>query len=228
MRQACTGCLKPLINHLFQSVVLRAMLLLVGSILLVPQISSAQSSGPVLSDARIGEREGETRFVLEFDRAVPYKVFTLAGPDRVVIDLPSVDWKGPGLDEVRGRGLIGGYRHGLFKPGITRVVIDLSAPATVMRHFALDAANNSGPRVVIDLGPVSKTTPSTVAMESAGRVPMRRNWRGLPRRLQHQDHRRALTSASWCWTLAMGGSIQVPSAPVASMKRRSFCPMPKH
>lgn len=168
MRQAWMGCHKPLKYHLFNPVVLGAMLLFAAFALLAPQISVAQSSGPVLSDARIGEREGETRFVLEFDRPVPYKVFTLAGPDRVVIDLPSVDWKGPGLDEVRGRGLIGGYRHGLFKPGITRVVIDLSAPATVMRHFALDAADNAGPRVVIDLGPVAKTTPSTVAMESGG------------------------------------------------------------
>ncbi|MDF1750618.1 MAG: N-acetylmuramoyl-L-alanine amidase [Alphaproteobacteria bacterium] len=168
MRQAYTGCLKPLKHHYFSSIVLCAMLLLAWSALRMPYPSLAQSSGAVLADARIGEREGETRFVLEFDRAVPFKVFTLAGPDRVVIDLPSVDWKGPAQDEVKGRGLIGGYRHGLFKPGITRVVIDLAAPASVVRHFALDAAEGYGPRVVIDLGPVSKTQPSTVAMESAG------------------------------------------------------------
>ncbi len=128
----------------------------------------ASAAGPFLSDARIGEREGETRFVLEFDRAVPYKIFTLAGPDRVVIDLPSVEWRGPQSGQVAGRGLIGGYRHGLFKAGITRVVIDLAAPATVIRHFALDASDDSGPRIVLDLGPVARTVQSEEPQESPG------------------------------------------------------------
>jgi N-acetylmuramoyl-L-alanine amidase len=128
----------------------------------------ALADAPVLADARIGERDGETRFVLEFDTGVPYKIFTLSGPDRVVIDLPSVEWKGPPSGQADGRGLIAGYRHGLFKPGITRVVIDLAAPARVEKHFKLGASGSSGPRLVVDLAPAQRTVQSSEVQESGG------------------------------------------------------------
>ena len=135
----------------------------------VPNHASAQTaSPPTVSDARIGVNDGKTRFVLEFDKPVPYKIFTLAGPDRVVIDLPSVDWNGPKSGQAESRGLVQGYRHGLFKPGITRVVIDLAGPAAVSRHFALDAGGGSGPRIVVDLAGAARTEQSTEPVESAG------------------------------------------------------------
>ena len=128
----------------------------------------AQSSSPTLSDARIGNRDGQTRFVLEFDRAPPYRIFALAGPDRVVIDLPSVVWNDPKSGQAVGRGLIAGYRHGLFKPGVTRVVIDLAAPASVARNFTLGADDDAGPRIVVDLTPAAATAQSTEPVESPG------------------------------------------------------------
>lgn len=146
-------------------------LLLVAALSLpygVSRIAVAQTPEPVMRDARIGLHDGATRFVLEFDRALPYKIFTLAGPDRVVIDLPSVDWRGPESGKAEGKGLIGGYRHGLFKPGITRVVIDLSGPAKVAKHFELGASGSAGPRVVVDIAPAAKTVQSTEPVQSAG------------------------------------------------------------
>lgn len=129
--------------------------------------AAVRAGGPALSDARIGLHDGQTRFVLEFTQSVPYKIFTLAEPDRIVIDLPSVDWRGPKSGQAGGRGLISGYRHGLFKPGITRVVIDLAAPASVAKHFVLGAGGGAGPRVVVDLAPAARTIQSAEPEESA-------------------------------------------------------------
>lgn len=139
--------------------------LAVGSMLMTG--ASVRAEGLVLSDARIGLHDGQTRFVLEFSQSVPYKIFTLADPDRIVIDLPSVDWRGPKSGQASGRGLIRGYRHGLFKPGITRVVIDLAAPATVSKHFVLGAGGGAGPRIVVDLAPAVRTVQSAKPEESA-------------------------------------------------------------
>lgn len=145
----------------------RLVLLLAWAWMLLSPPMDARAEGPILTDARIGLNGGQTRFVLEFTQGVPYKVFTLAGPDRVVIDLPSVAWQGPGQESVTTRGLIQGYRHGLFKPGITRVVIDLAAPAAISRHFQLGASGSSGPRIVIDLAPAAQTVQSSEPETSA-------------------------------------------------------------
>lgn len=148
----------------------RAATFVLGAILWMsaPGPAAAQADQPVLADARIGERDGQTRFVLEFDRALPYKIFTLSGPDRVVIDLPSVGWNGPKSGQAEGRGLIAGYRHGLFKPGVTRVVVDLAAPAAIASNFTLPAGGNAGPRIVVDLAPAAQTVQSDEPVESAG------------------------------------------------------------
>src|SRR5581483_3097758 len=53
-----------------------------------PQAQAA----PVVMDARIGEHPDRTRFVIEISDPVQIRVFTLANPDRVVIDLPEVLW----------------------------------------------------------------------------------------------------------------------------------------
>lgn len=121
-----------------------------------------------LADARIGDNGDHTRFVLEFDRSVPYRIFTLSDPDRVVVDLPSVDWNGPPSGQAPGAGLIAGYRHGLFRPGVTRVVMDLAAPAQISRHFALDPSGPYGPRIVVDLVPASQTVQNAEGVQSAG------------------------------------------------------------
>lgn len=145
------------------------LMLVLSLLALLPvALPVALADGPILTDARIGLRDSETRFVLEFTQSVPYKVFTLSGPDRVVIDLPSVDWKGPRSGQADGKGLIKGYRHGLFKPGVVRVVIDLAKPAAISRHFTLDASNGAGPRLVVDLIPAQQTVQSEAPVESAG------------------------------------------------------------
>ena len=43
--------------------------------------------------ARIGEHEDRTRLVLELSDPVNLRTFTLANPDRVVVDLPEVAWR---------------------------------------------------------------------------------------------------------------------------------------
>lgn len=159
--------MKRVRNIRFQVLYVVAALLLAGGVASY-SAAPAEAQVAVLADARIGDNGDHTRFVLEFDRAVPYRIFTLSNPDRVVIDLPSVEWNGPASGRDEGAGLIEGYRHGLFRPGVMRVVMDLGAPAEIHRHFALDPSGPYGPRVVVDLVPAAGAVQNAEDFQSAG------------------------------------------------------------
>ena len=76
---------------------------------------------------------------LTFDLSGPLeaKAFVMADPDRVVVDLPQVDFAldAKAFHGANGRharkSLIGSFRFGLLAPGRSRVVIDLAAPARI-------------------------------------------------------------------------------------------------
>ena len=72
---------------------------------------------PVASDVRIAGDDALTRFVVDFDKSIDIRAFTLANPYRVVIDMPQVTFQLPRKAGVTGRGLIKAFRYGLVMPG---------------------------------------------------------------------------------------------------------------
>ena len=110
---------------------------------------------PVVMGARIGEHSGLTRFVLELSDPVTPQVFTLADPDRVVIDLPDVMWRIGAPDRPSGRGAIRSYRYGVFRPGESRIVIDLNHPVALKPLLMIPPKDGNGYRIVVDLVPAS-------------------------------------------------------------------------
>ena len=110
---------------------------------------------PIVMGARIGEHEDRTRFVVEMSDPVQMRVFTLANPDRVVIDMPAVQWHLDGPPRPTGNGAVKSYRYGLVRSGNSRFVIDLNKPMKVSDPLVLPPSGGYGYRVVIDLFPVS-------------------------------------------------------------------------
>lgn len=112
----------------------------------VPVVAAAPA---VVTDVRIGEYGTKTRFVLDVSGRVKYRVFSLANPYRVVIDLPEVVWRLNGASARKG--LVTGYRYGLFRPGQSRMVVDVGEPVVVAKKFMLAPDGKHGHRLVIDL-----------------------------------------------------------------------------
>ena len=110
---------------------------------------------PVVMGARIGEHPGLTRLVLELSDPVTPRVFTLANPDRVVIDLPDVLWRVGAPDRPSGRGAIRSYRYGNFRRGESRIVIDLNRPVSLAPLLIIPPKDGNGYRIVFDLAPIS-------------------------------------------------------------------------
>lgn len=111
----------------------------------------ALAAGTVAKDARLGGDRLRTRFVTDLSKPVTFKVFTLAEPYRVIIDLPDVKFQLPAGLGRKGRGLVTAYRFGLIGPGRARIVIDVNAPVLVDKSFVLKPQGRQPARLVIDL-----------------------------------------------------------------------------
>ncbi|MHA1151709.1 MAG: N-acetylmuramoyl-L-alanine amidase [Alphaproteobacteria bacterium] len=132
----------------------RIFLLALCLALAAPAAVPAAWAQPLVGKVRIGVHPDKTRFVMELSEAPRYRIFVLPDPFRVVIDLPELRWA-PGQGDQKG-GLIADMRFGLFAPGTSRVVLDLSAPARVKRVFVLPPKDNYPYRLVVDVVPVSR------------------------------------------------------------------------
>ncbi len=93
------------------------------------------ASFPVASDARLAGDARQTRFILDLDKPVQFRAFTLADPYRVIVDLNQVNFQLPAAAGASGRGLIKAFRYGLVMPGGSRIVFDLTGPAKIAKSY---------------------------------------------------------------------------------------------
>ncbi|WP_284311722.1 N-acetylmuramoyl-L-alanine amidase [Labrys miyagiensis] len=114
----------------------------------------AQADALVASDARLAGDEKRTRLIVDLNGPTDklnFRVFVLADPYRVVVDLPQIAFNiAPDIGK-HGRGLISAYRFGLIAQGKSRIVMDPTGPVSVDKSFLLDAVDNQPARLVIDL-----------------------------------------------------------------------------
>jgi len=122
----------------------------------VPLWAGAASAQPEITAARLGETQERTRFVLEMSEDLPYRVFTLPDPFRVVLDLPEVAWDLPENRQPKPTGVITGLRFGLFAPGTSRVVLDVSQPVLLQKVFVIPPSEGKPHRLVIDVEAVTR------------------------------------------------------------------------
>ena len=72
---------------------------------------------------------GGTAITLSLSQGVPFRVFVLDAPARLVVDFREVDFAGVTAAALLGEaGRISGLRFGTFKPGWSRLVADLAEP----------------------------------------------------------------------------------------------------
>ncbi|MFC3606859.1 N-acetylmuramoyl-L-alanine amidase [Stutzerimonas tarimensis] len=125
-----------------------------------------------IEGVRLWRAPDNTRLVFDLSGPVQHNVFTLAAPDRIVIDVSAAGVKGA-LDRLPlANTPITGVRAGQQDGNGLRLVIDLSAEVTP-RSFTLEPNQEYGHRLVVDLfdkgsvavasRPPATATPSTPA-----------------------------------------------------------------
>ncbi|WP_395021181.1 N-acetylmuramoyl-L-alanine amidase [Dongia sp.] len=130
------------------------------------------SAKPAVTGATLGIEPNLTRVELALSGAAEYRVFTLADPNRVVIDMSEIAWKVKEGKKLQGRGLVAALRYGLFKAGTSRIVLDLTGPAAVADARILPASGNLPVRLALDLRPTDsaafKAAAQTILFASSG------------------------------------------------------------
>lgn len=76
-------------------------------------------------------RRGAVEVTLALTQAVPFRVFTLDAPRRLVVDFREIDWSGLNLSDLVDSAQIGSARAGGYRPGLSRMVLGLNAPMKV-------------------------------------------------------------------------------------------------
>jgi N-acetylmuramoyl-L-alanine amidase len=130
-------------------------------------LSGAHAATQV-SSARIWPAQEYTRITLESGAPIAHNVFTIANPNRLVLDLENVD-SSTALDVLSTKispddPYVSGVRIGRFKPGVIRLVLDLKARVKP-QVFTLKPIGDYGHRLVLDVYPVEPVDPILALLE---------------------------------------------------------------
>ncbi len=152
---AFDGIIKPIVWAFLMVMVLVA----------VP--GSGLAANAVVTDIRVGEHDKTTRIAFDLNAPVDFNIFTLSNPYRVVIDFPEIGWRLPARPLPARKGLFKSLRYGLFKPGTTRVVVDVNGPVTVDNIFMLQPSGSGSHRLVVDLVAAARLAPGKPSVRSS-------------------------------------------------------------
>ena len=116
------------------------------TIILTLLCAAAAVADTTVEDIRIWAETDKTRVVLDLSKAAGHRIFTLRGPDRLVVDLE----RGRMAESLKalpqGAGAVRSIRSAIQADGDLRVVLDLNA-----RSFTTGPNAKYGDRLVIDL-----------------------------------------------------------------------------
>ena len=129
-----------------------------GSALSVLLAGSFSAQAAELRDLRLLDGPDSTRVVFDLDVETAPKVFTLANPDRVVVDFADAQ-RAAGLRlDAGGKGLIKAVRAGPRERGL-RVVLDVGS-AVAPKSFGMQPSGSYGYRLILDLYPQNAAVPA--------------------------------------------------------------------
>lgn len=115
-------------------------------------IASAAAAQDLTAIARVDPAQsgisdgwfGKTTLSVRLSQGVPFRVFLLDDPARLVIDFREADWTGVAAQDLLAEpGRISGVRFGAFQPGWSRLVADLAEPM-LPREIGMPIEDGSG------------------------------------------------------------------------------------
>lgn len=113
-------------------------------------LCTAAQAATTVENIRVWSDDGKTRVVLDLSEPAAHSIFTLRGPDRLVVDLKSSRLADSLRSMPAGAGSVRAIRSAVRANGQLRVVLDLNE-AVRSRSFTAGPNNKYGDRLVIDL-----------------------------------------------------------------------------
>lgn len=115
-------------------------------VLVAPSVLAAELQG-----MRTWTQDGTTRVVFDLSQDVPYRVFTLEKPDRLVVDFDNTQVKANLNGTAQREALFRNVRWAARDGHHLRLVVDLAQPVIYSQFPMGPAAGRKGSRVVVDL-----------------------------------------------------------------------------
>jgi N-acetylmuramoyl-L-alanine amidase len=117
---------------------------------LILLLATAVTQAATVENVRIWSENGKTRVVLDLSKPAEHKIFTLRGPDRLVVDLADSRLANSLKSLPESTGSIRNIRTGVRANGQLRIVLELSEDVR-SRSFTAGPNSQYGDRLVIDL-----------------------------------------------------------------------------
>jgi N-acetylmuramoyl-L-alanine amidase len=108
-----------------------------------------------VNQVRFGAHPDKIRLVLDLSQKTDFRVFALANPYRMVIDLPDFEWRAGNASTTPSSGVTA-LRYGNLQPGISRIVFDMAKPVSVRGAFIIPAQKGQPNRLVVDFTHVTE------------------------------------------------------------------------
>ncbi|MDG2403842.1 MAG: N-acetylmuramoyl-L-alanine amidase [Paracoccaceae bacterium] len=99
---------------------------------------------------------GSVDFNLALSQGVPFRIFTLSQPDRVVLDFREVDWGDLQSERILKSDQITSLRFGIYRPGWSRMVAGLDRPMAVSEVVMKIEPATERANLSLSLVPVSR------------------------------------------------------------------------
>ncbi len=131
--------------------VVRRLVTLFVVVLVCAAAHAACATGSRITSIAVALKDGATRITVDSVGPLTAEAFLLGSPDRLVIDLPVVEW--PEKSDVRlpKAGLVSELRFGRFDPETSRLVAELRGPARIATTNARSLDGGKGHRLQLDL-----------------------------------------------------------------------------
>jgi N-acetylmuramoyl-L-alanine amidase len=124
----------------------------------------------VATDARIEQAGEVVRLTMALSRPVEISASVMAAPDRVIIDLPSVNFQVQPRAARQSAGFVSAFRFGMFTPDKSRIILDLAHPALVARAEVRSVRGGFG-ELVVELKRASRAEFQAAAVRTAPQAP---------------------------------------------------------
>ena len=111
----------------------------------------------IAAEGRDRGRPRPLDLTLTISQPVPYRVYFLDGPPRLVVDFREVDFSGARTGDLTGADLVPDLRWGRFRPGWSRMVVELPGPYALRRAQQVPARGGAqGALVALRIEPVDQ------------------------------------------------------------------------
>jgi N-acetylmuramoyl-L-alanine amidase len=135
-----------------------------------PAHAAGEPGAAIAAAIAVTADAAKTSFKVVLSKAVVARASVMERPDRVIIDLPEVTFHLAGEAGRTKEGLIASFRYGLFAPGRSRVVMDLTQPAQVSRLTVQPNPVDGTAELIVELTKTDRAVFRKTAAENAATV----------------------------------------------------------